>query len=181
MACYQYQPITNPNSIRILKLAPSDGTAALRFTLEVVSLDSSPQYKALSYTWGTQAPLKHIYCDGKILLIGENCEEALLHLQSTTETVVLWIDAICIDQSSVAERTQQVQLMGDIYRRANQVLIWLGKQTKECELAFKYLYRFAEGGNDPTQYDRFIKILSRDLEQMRCKAQNRDFLSSTSS
>ena len=170
MEHYQYQPITNPNSIRILKLAPSDGTTTLRCTLEEVSLDSTPQYKALSYTWGTQASSKHMYYDGKILLVTENCEEILLHLRSATETVVLWIDAICINQRSEAERTQQIQLMGDIYKKAYQVLIWLGKQTKECELAFEYLCGVAERGYNPKPYDAFIKILSRDLEQMRCKA-----------
>ena len=40
----------------------------------------------------------------------------------------LWIDAICIDQSNVAERSHVVQRMGDIYASASCVIIWLGSK-----------------------------------------------------
>ena len=39
----------------------------------------------------------------------------------------LWVDAVCIDQSSMDERASQVLLMGDIYSRAEHVIVWLGK------------------------------------------------------
>jgi hypothetical protein len=38
----------------------------------------------------------------------------------------MWTDAICIDQTSVVDKNQQVPLMGDIYRKAHEVVIWLG-------------------------------------------------------
>ena len=40
---------------------------------------------------------------------------------------VLWADAICIDQSRIAERNHPVALMADIYRKCNRCLIGLGK------------------------------------------------------
>jgi hypothetical protein len=48
----------------------------------------------------------------------------------------MWVDAICIDQMSIAEKNKQIPLMGDLYRRAEQVLMWLdlsdldGNKTK---------------------------------------------------
>jgi hypothetical protein len=39
---------------------------------------------------------------------------------------MLWIDAICIDQTNTEERGSQVQLMGEIYNKASQVYVWLG-------------------------------------------------------
>lgn len=42
----------------------------------------------------------------------------------------VWIDALCINQEDVAERAQQVKLMGRIYQRASAVKIWLGKETR---------------------------------------------------
>ena len=39
-----------------------------------------------------------------------------------------WIDAICINQSSIPERSAQVRIMRDIYDQASLVLIWLGPQ-----------------------------------------------------
>jgi hypothetical protein len=38
----------------------------------------------------------------------------------------LWIDAICIDQTSFAERNHQVSLINHIYSIAACVIVWLG-------------------------------------------------------
>ena len=40
--------------------------------------------------------------------------------------VVLWLDAICINQEDVTERGHQISMMGEIYRSASRVHIWLG-------------------------------------------------------
>jgi hypothetical protein len=173
MATYQYQPIKNPNSIRLLKLEPSDGTSALCCTLIEASLDSASAYNALSYTWGSQDLSKHIYCDGKILLVTENCREFLLNIRSKTESLALWIDAICINQKSEAERSQQVQLMGDIYKTARQVLIWLGKETRESNLAFEYLSHIATQASIPGRLEAVEKFLRQQLKQIECKINSR--------
>jgi hypothetical protein len=47
----------------------------------------------------------------------------------------MWADAICIDQSSFAERSVQVGLMRDIYSIAKQTVIYLGESDAECEAA----------------------------------------------
>lgn len=39
---------------------------------------------------------------------------------------MLWVDAICINQQNVTERSQQVQLMREIYSRATGVVVFLG-------------------------------------------------------
>ncbi|KAF7676069.1 hypothetical protein GT037_005574 [Alternaria burnsii] len=46
-----------------------------------------------------------------------------------------WIDAICINQSDLAERASQVQLMGRIYREAESVVVWLGQMSKLSEMS----------------------------------------------
>lgn len=46
----------------------------------------------------------------------------------------IWIDALCIDQSNDTERQNQIELMGDIYRAATKVHIWLGENTKDWAL-----------------------------------------------
>jgi hypothetical protein len=51
-----------------------------------------------------------------------------------------WIDAICINQSDNKEKGIQVNMMGDIYDRATEVLVWLGEApTLEVEKAFRLL------------------------------------------
>jgi hypothetical protein len=48
----------------------------------------------------------------------------------------LWIDAVCIDQAhtnpALIERDHQLQLMGAIYERAEQTLVWLGKDRDDA-------------------------------------------------
>jgi hypothetical protein len=50
----------------------------------------------------------------------------------------IWADAVCINQEDMAERSQQVCMMRDIFANASQVPIWLGDHTerwrKMCEL-----------------------------------------------
>jgi len=38
----------------------------------------------------------------------------------------MWIDALCIDQADLQEKGHQVAHMGQIFRRADRVVIWLG-------------------------------------------------------
>jgi hypothetical protein len=40
----------------------------------------------------------------------------------------LWIDAVCINQQDVTERSEQVKMMREIYERATEVIVWLGEQ-----------------------------------------------------
>lgn len=49
----------------------------------------------------------------------------------------LWIDQICIDQNSNAEKSQQVKMMDIIFGRALKVFIWLGPATKRSDIAMK--------------------------------------------
>ena len=46
----------------------------------------------------------------------------------------IWIDALCIDQASVEEKSSQVTLMGEIYELASVVLIWLGPATSNSKI-----------------------------------------------
>lgn len=43
-----------------------------------------------------------------------------------------WIDAICIDQSNTLERNHQVQMMSEIYKSAQFVMIWLGSACEQA-------------------------------------------------
>ncbi|KAH8681905.1 hypothetical protein BX600DRAFT_544374 [Xylariales sp. PMI_506] len=49
----------------------------------------------------------------------------------------VWIDAICIDQSNLAERTAQVRIMDMIYSLADYVLVWLGEEDRYIETALR--------------------------------------------
>ncbi|KAI1110045.1 heterokaryon incompatibility protein-domain-containing protein [Nemania sp. NC0429] len=143
-----YQPLTSPRSTRILKIYPSRyETAALVCELseEELNDENPPSYAAISYTWGSQLPSRKILCHGKAFSVTENCEAILRRFRQGNKMSCLWIDAICIDQSTVEERNKQVAMMEDIYRLAEVVVVWLGPATEHTQEAFRYFEGLAEG------------------------------------
>ncbi|RYN42939.1 hypothetical protein AA0119_g11215 [Alternaria tenuissima] len=101
--------------------------------------DEEPEsYRALSYVWGPPDVGKSILIDGKPFEVRQNlwnflneacARETLQDANNAHVPRFLWIDAICIDQSQVKERNHQVAMMGKIYSRAYEVLVWLGQST----------------------------------------------------
>ena len=75
--------------------------------------------------------------------VTRNFAVALQHLRYQKEPRVLWIDAICINQQDVHERSAQVERMGDIYRSARQTTVWLGPEGDDSCLAIEALDHLA--------------------------------------
>src|ERR1700733_1385135 len=90
-------------------------------------------------------PSCEIGCNGDSLLVTANCEAALRELRHASETTKLWIDSICIDQTrdAVKERNTQVAHMGEIYKCAKQVVVWLGKSSIETRVALDLVVEIA--------------------------------------
>lgn len=125
-ATYSYDPLPTAGHSRILKLDPGTPSQPLTCSLETLRLKNAPQYEALSYAWGNPDRNFVLTCDGKELRITESLDKALRRLRHPKHLCTLWIDQLCIDQENVDERSQQVQIMRDIYSSASQVLSWLG-------------------------------------------------------
>ncbi|KAL8284591.1 hypothetical protein RB600_009146 [Gaeumannomyces tritici] len=131
---YSYTPLSSSRHTRVLFLEPSpDIVAPLCCRISEISLDTLPEngsasYNALSYSWDAQSPSSEVLCDGGVLLVTPNCEAAMRRLRNDSGTTELWIDSICINQNAeaVEERNDQVALMGEIYKRASKMTIWLG-------------------------------------------------------
>ncbi|KAH0530180.1 hypothetical protein TsFJ059_004840 [Trichoderma semiorbis] len=159
MVSYTHIPLTLTRSIRLIHLeAAAHLTDGLRCTLAEVALDSNPVYKALSYSWDAQTPSHPIECDGATLLITQNCMAALRRLRSMDD-LTLWIDGICIDQTSIAERSAQVALMRDIYKQAAEVIVWLGEEDEPSKRAIGCLEDIALMSVDKERMERCLPIL----------------------
>jgi hypothetical protein len=144
---YHYSSLKHPDEIRLLRFSPAGPTEEratdLRIEIFHARLGSKPTYNALSYTWGQPSNPVSIACnDGCILLITQNCASALCRLRKDDTGTPLWIDAICIDQENLAERSQQVSIMRDIYRFAQQVIIYLGEREADDAVAMQYLSNY---------------------------------------
>jgi hypothetical protein len=124
------------DDIRLLVLRPKQES---HFTIECdiihVSLRDRkiPEYEALSYCWGKHGVTHEIQLEGKKMMVGENLWVALRNLRGASEGKErrLWVDALCINQRNVEERSIQVLRMGSIYQHAQRVVISLGGSTSE--------------------------------------------------
>lgn len=124
----RYQPLSNTrNEIRLLALLPARDTTdtTVHCTLSTHFLADAPDYAALSYVWGDANLTRTILVDGQTVHVTTNLADALAQLRDFG-VQTLWVDALCIDQTNDEEKSQQVQKMSDIYRRAGTVVAWVG-------------------------------------------------------
>ncbi|KAJ9149338.1 hypothetical protein NKR23_g4229 [Pleurostoma richardsiae] len=141
---YKYDRLqaASGGAFRLLYLQPTSGPE-VDVVLAESSLETDISYEALSYTWGSADEAHYIQCNGKQLRVTKNCKTALLNLRSS-EPRALWVDAICIDQSCVEERNEQVKMMRQIYESASQVIVWLADNSAPLQFGLEVIRIFAK-------------------------------------
>lgn len=142
---YPSYSLLQDKHIRLLHLEPAtDSDAPIRCSFTTVSLANSPCYEALSYVWGDSTLLNTVKLDGFDVAISRNLFQALCRLRRRDADRILWVDAVCINQGDIDERSRQVSLMGSIYQGAERVVVFLGQEWDGQDLAFDYLNLCAE-------------------------------------
>jgi hypothetical protein len=138
---FTYQPLQKPMDFRLLELRSGKQNETMQCSLKHCSLTSNPYYHAVSYTWGSPGDVRDIELNEIIHPIQANLFDFLQQLRLTYGSVNLWVDALCINQNDLTEKSIQVPLMGMIYSCANSVLVWLGPQADGSEVYFDYCNR----------------------------------------
>ena len=157
---YQYLPLKHERDIRLLYLLPGSDGSPLSCSLSIVSLSELPVYEAISYTWGEPIFSASIECFSKGQLpITENLSKALFHMRFADRIRVLWVDAICINQQDLVERSHQVTLLRDTFERAENVIVWLGEDSGDANEAFEILR--AVGSSSSTIYTVELLVSER--------------------
>lgn len=108
-------------------------------------------YVALSYAWSVGSDVV-TNIDGQRVRTQSSAVAALLGLQRPTRELHedldvwssqperrVWIDSICIDQTSKRDKEQQINWMRQIYTSAACVVIWLGEEDPSSIKAIAYL------------------------------------------
>lgn len=142
MASSIYAPLQIDNRrFRLLALEHSaDSLAPLCSKLYQVSLDDSNlQYTALSYTWGDPLVTTSIFINSIEIQVTLNLEAALRHIRHQSQTVILWVDALCINQRDISEKNHQVRMMGEIFSGAQLVIAWLGIASDDSDFAMEVI------------------------------------------
>ena len=142
-----YRPLdAKKDEIRVITIQPSeDYSPAIHCILQTISIQdgqSTVPYDAISYFWGSTATTENIivydkppvdehhYCRFEVP-VTPALTGALRHFRAKAtrlgKPLVLWTDAVCINQRDVAERSQQVLMMRKVFEAATSVLAWLGE------------------------------------------------------
>lgn len=138
LPAYRHRALSRPSETRVILLEPAlEPGAPLRCDIVHVDRlalhlsDAGPdRYTAVSYTWGEPDFAEDLVVDGRaVYKITHNVDVMLRRLRRRREVLNLWIDAVCLNQADDAEKSVQVQLMGDIYARALDVVVWLGDEA----------------------------------------------------
>lgn len=110
--------------------------------------DERPSYQALSYVWGSEDNPSYIgVSSGRksgAVAVTQNLDVALRHLRYDQHLRVLWIDALCIDQTDEQEKATQVLNMGTIFAKVSRVVSWLGPEDARSNKAVSLLQNVAQ-------------------------------------
>ncbi|KAI0836634.1 heterokaryon incompatibility protein-domain-containing protein [Hypoxylon sp. FL0890] len=163
--------------IRILCLLPGGWPDPIRCTLYTAYLDDLPHYEALSYAWGDPAIRKPIFVNGRVFHVTVNLEAALRRLRCPSKERHLWVDALCINQADIIEKSHQVNLMKKIYSNTKCAILWLGDYDEGSLLSALQpscyerapspcLSDYAKSGQNPSRTTvvkafSFLKLLAR--------------------
>ncbi|GKT40226.1 heterokaryon incompatibility protein 6, OR allele [Colletotrichum spaethianum] len=150
---FNYVPLDPElRQFRLLKLAPPDEHGIIRhLQLETFSLDDAPSYFCLSYVWGDPERFLEVNCNGQMILVTQNLFHAVQTCFNRHPKSWLWADGVCVNQEDIAERSQQVLLMGNIYQEAAMILAHPGHysygrtESEEQDIAMTVLKDRLEG------------------------------------
>ncbi|KAK4199515.1 heterokaryon incompatibility protein-domain-containing protein [Triangularia verruculosa] len=157
---YVFEPLprlSDSFTIRLIRLLP--GTWDSPVELELINTPMEPgkipYYEAVSYSWGNRDPefAISISCGGAFMRIGRSAAMLLRRFRYTDHTRLLWVDAICINQSDPTEKNEQVMKMDTIYQTASQVLVYLGEPDDTSDFAMDCIsQRRVTQKDEPFQY-----------------------------
>ena len=133
-------------------------------TTPILSKTSNGEgYHALSYCWGAQNSKQALRLstigsklkDDEVQMnfeperngtiqITQSLYDLLQELRRRSYNWFVWIDAICINESSDEEKSLQLPMMRDIYEYSDRVLVWLGPATNMANEALAMISSLAD-------------------------------------
>ncbi|CZR66297.1 uncharacterized protein PAC_16198 [Phialocephala subalpina] len=141
---FTYPPIdTDRGEIRLLNINPGKQGDDLVLSFEVLRVedDSKVDFDAISYRWESQANTQLFLASLQPYFLTDSQRRVIQDLRYTDCIRRIWIDAICIDQGNITERSQQIQLMRIIYSKARHVCIWLNYGLDRDSLVYHQFLR----------------------------------------
>lgn len=146
-----YDPVQS-NEIRTLHINPSDKITdpiLCQFYVQNITADHTKDYKALSWVWGqVEGDEQEIFIldqqNKYSVPVRPNLASALRYIRDPRKKVVLWVDILCINQTDITERSAQLSIITTIFRRAAEVIVWLGSENDHINEAIDWIPRLLD-------------------------------------
>lgn len=108
---FSYSNLIGQHNIILLKILPhaTDGQGWIEGKLIHVSLDDSPEYTAISYSWGSSEFTDQLWLDDTHYL--PLTSSAAHILKNILAPLYIRIDSVCINQLDDEEKSKQVFMM----------------------------------------------------------------------
>ncbi len=145
------------NKTRIVHIRPGQKTDPFWIGVFPIDLESPDpdtlNYVALSYTWEDtirSVPIQvwNSWWTAHTIHVTRSLLDALTFPRVPDNWRRVWVDQLSINQADEKEKASQIALMGEIYRKASVVRVWLGLAADDSDLAmsrltnlFKVVYR----------------------------------------
>ncbi|KAI0153891.1 heterokaryon incompatibility protein-domain-containing protein [Pestalotiopsis sp. NC0098] len=156
------------SEIRLLKVLPPGADGKPSFQFRIVSLDDNPTFACVSYVWGDPSETD-IVLDGQAARISVGqvlpaIKTAIHHYQeirgSDPESLWLWADALCINQSDKSEKSYQIPLMARIFSGAEHVICCL--PTSLASLSARQFRDASDSLNEIERRLRMAELVGKD-------------------
>lgn len=161
-ATFKHEPLPDAtNHMRLLEVFDRDYSDTIRVRCGITTwpVDSMPWHSAISYVWGDSKPDKTILINDKTFQVGTSCELVLKQIHAYEKSRYYWIDAICIDQKNLDEKSKQLAMMGNIYKKADHVLACLGRHADDSRFLFQNFEQFSRTVREPADRLEFQRLL----------------------
>ncbi|OQV08744.1 hypothetical protein CLAIMM_12969 [Cladophialophora immunda] len=94
---YRWNKLPGPRSFRLLQLLGHDDGGSIVFSLQPEEIDASPNFAAISYSWGNSERTHEARCDRKLVPVTAGVHALFTHLLESDDVEnTIWIDAVCI-------------------------------------------------------------------------------------
>ena len=171
----------NHQSIRLVDILPGPPEHDVHVHMDVYNAEEEAfKYEALSYVWGNPEPAQYIFItreetgdnNTKVKIkvkvkVGPSLHAALVALRPRDgDGRRIWIDAVCLNQTSTAEKSKEVQKMGRIYSQAKTVHVFLGAPVESGSSSIGNFFRFLNRDHGKEAADQYAKEGLKALDKI---------------
>lgn len=150
--------------MRLFVLFRGEESDILRGNICHMPFSNAGDYRSLSYVWGPEQPnhkKRLLVTPQGVLRIKTSLGAALQRLRQKAKELVLWVDAICINQEDEHEKAKQIMLLPQVFQRATCTLAVIAtdnksEQTVETLLQIAAVQAY---GSDITKWPQEVGFL----------------------